>query len=239
MFALGANSTHSKLLQTSAADAKAMFSTVAILAMVTHPANMIMTIIPRAVAAYTSVQRVEEYLKEPQRSARCASMTTTDTPGSCVARFDNATFCVGPSNVVVLKEISLNLEPGQTTVCIGSAGSGKTTLARAILGELECISGHVSLSYTRVGLCTQIPWLSNGMIRNAILGANHETNMDVEWYQSVVRGCCLDVDIVSLEDGDLSDIGSRGSKLSGGQRQRVVSPIIAYDNAARTHLACI
>lgn len=72
-----------------------------------------------------------------------------------------------------------------------------------------------------IGLCTQTPWLPAGAIRAVISGASG--NKEAEWYDAVVRACCLETDIRALSAQDQTQIGSRGLNLSGGQRQRVVS----------------
>ncbi|KAL6892104.1 P-loop containing nucleoside triphosphate hydrolase protein [Trichoderma evansii] len=61
-------------------------------------------------------------------------------------------------------------------------------------------------------------WLPNGTIKEAICGFSPE---DLQWYNEVVRLCCLDEDISTMPQRDQSMIGIRGLNLSGGQRQRV------------------
>ncbi|KAF7553306.1 hypothetical protein G7Z17_g3696 [Cylindrodendrum hubeiense] len=50
------------IAQGSVLDVATVFTTVAALAVVTHPANMIMTIVPRAVASLANFDRIQEYL---------------------------------------------------------------------------------------------------------------------------------------------------------------------------------
>lgn len=49
-------------------DTETAFTAVAILGMVTHPANMVMTIVPRIVAAFASFERVQAFLTDESRS---------------------------------------------------------------------------------------------------------------------------------------------------------------------------
>jgi ATP-binding cassette, subfamily C (CFTR/MRP), member 1 len=108
----------------------------------------------------------------------------------------------------------------------GPVGSGKTTLANAILGEVPFVAGSISVSSTRIGYCQQSPWLPSGTIKEVICGFLRE---DPGWYEQVVRLCCLHEDILSFPKGDQTMIGSRGLNLSGGQRQRVVSRILLLE----------
>lgn len=49
-------------------DTETAFTAVAILGMVTHPANMVMTIVPRIVAAFASFERIQAFLTDESRS---------------------------------------------------------------------------------------------------------------------------------------------------------------------------
>ncbi|MPZ53564.1 MAG: ATP-binding cassette domain-containing protein [Acidimicrobiia bacterium] len=55
--------------------------------------------------------------------------------------FDGVT--VAFDGQIALKEIDLDIEPGQVTVVIGADGAGKTTTARTMVGLLDPLSGTV------------------------------------------------------------------------------------------------
>lgn len=214
-FALLASSRH-----TFVFDASTAYTTIAILALVTHPANMVMTVVPKAIGMMINVERLEAYLNEPDQDH--------DKPrsgGNTVVQMSKASFCAGPENTLVLNSVDLVVQRNTIVVCLGPVGSGKTSLLKAIQCELKCATGDVWLSYDRTGLCSQIPWLPQGSVKDAILGPTKAgEDIDHEWYQAVLDACCLDADLQELPHGDQTDIGSRGINLSGGQRQRVVSP---------------
>jgi ABC-type multidrug transport system fused ATPase/permease subunit len=48
-----------------------------------------------------------------------------------------------------------------------------------------------------------------------------EYPFDKERYEAVIEACALKPDFATLEDGDLTEIGSKGVSLSGGQKARV------------------
>lgn len=225
------------------------FPTIAILALVTHSANMIMTIIPKAVAAYPSFERIQSYLQPTSLSS---------TPSSPVLprnhHHDGDNDVTAPAILIkdldvswkngqqALSGINLTIPRGSIVACSGPVGSGKTTLARAILGEIRTSSGGgsgvVETSTGRIAYCAQTAWLPNRTIKEVILGpANTTMNFrggydeDVvdgdecdAWYEIVIRACCLDEDFATtLPEGDATSVGDGGMNLSGGQRQRVVS----------------
>ena len=67
--------------------------------------------------------------------------TSADTPFLSVK---NVTAAYGGGNVKVLKNVSVDIQPGQTLAVVGESGSGKSTLARAITGLLPPMEGSIS-----------------------------------------------------------------------------------------------
>lgn len=102
-------------------------------------------------------------------------------------------------------------------------GSGKSTLLKAILGEIEHISGTRQMRRgLRIAFCDQEPWLLDQSVKENIIGS---LPFEEEWYGRVVEACALGQDITGFAEGDDTGVGSGGSALSGGQKSRVVSPI--------------
>ncbi|KAK8006062.1 ABC transporter [Apiospora marii] len=216
-------------------DTETAFTTMAILSMVTHPANMVMTIVPRAVAALAGFGRIQEFMLRPSlpQPREILPEAPADTilhtlgnlePGenNVAVRLCNVTIGANPP---LLSGINTEVPAGALTIISGPTGSGKSTLIRAILGEVVPVEGTVNVSTSRAAYCAQRPWLPNGTIKEAIYGftdLENANNQDHEaWYGVVTKACCLTQDFDSLIDEDQTQIGSRGLNLSGGQRQRV------------------
>jgi ABC-type transport system involved in cytochrome bd biosynthesis fused ATPase/permease subunit len=101
-------------------------------------------------------------------------------------------------------------------------GSGKSTLLKAILGEIENISGTRQMRRgIKVAFCDQEPWLLDQSVKENIVGSRI---FDPEWYDRVIDACALAQDIDGFAEGGNTSVGSGGSALSGGQKSRVVSP---------------
>ncbi|KAF4853365.1 ABC transporter atnG [Colletotrichum siamense] len=202
-------------------DTETAFTTTALLGLVTHPANMIMTIIPQAVGSLAGFQRIQDYLLQPPRSDSRVLLRESDdamtgpTPAIVVKRV-----AIRPnvSKPPIVSNVDLEVARGSSVICSGPVGCGKSALAKALIGELPLNSGTISLSSKRIGYCAQSPWLPGGTLKEAICGFLPE---DHSWYEEVLQLCCLKEDLEGLSMGDQTMIGSRGLNLSGGQRQRV------------------
>lgn len=146
-------------LQGSQMDVSTAFTTVAILALVTEPANMIMTIVPKAFATSANFERIQAYLLEPSRidqrqiSSRLSDVPTTDRIEAAVD-IDGVTIKSPSANESLLQNIELRLRRGSITACSGAVGSGKSILAKAILGEIVPSEVRLQLHLPRLGSAT-------------------------------------------------------------------------------------
>ena len=52
---------------------------------------------------------------------------------------------VGHFATVLIHSINLNIKPGQLVAVVGHVGAGKSSLISALLGEMEKITGHVTV----------------------------------------------------------------------------------------------
>ncbi|KAF5584946.1 ABC transporter [Fusarium subglutinans] len=207
-------------LRGSTLDAKTAFTTTALLGLVTHPANMIMTIVPRAIGSLAAFGRIQDYLVRPGRAdeRRLLKPKMKDDESSPAIYLEGVNVQSQSSSRPVLENINLSINKGSIIVCAGAVGSGKTVLAQCILGEIPTSKGTISVSTKRIACCEQSPWLPGGTLKEAICSFG---KFEPGWYRHVVELCCLDQDISALPLGDNTVIGSRGLKLSGGQRQRL------------------
>ncbi|KAF2267153.1 hypothetical protein CC78DRAFT_566318 [Lojkania enalia] len=124
-----------------------------------------------------------------------------------------------------LQSINMTVPRAKITMVVGPVGCGKSTLIKAILGELPVMGGTVHLSSLRIALCDQVPWHMNGTVQQCIVGVS---DFDQRWYAAVVRSCALDEDLRQLPQGDQTQIGSKGIALSGGQSQRIALARAVY-----------
>ena len=164
-------------------------------------------------------------------------------------RFAQVSFRYG-DRPAVLRDVSLDVQPGQTVALVGRSGAGKTTLASLIARFYEPTSGRILLdgqplaSYRlaclrrQIALVTQNVTLFNDTLANniaygALAGADNEA-----LNAAVSRAQAKDF-VDQLPDGIDTVVGDNGVLLSGGQRQRVAiarallkdAPVLILDEA--------
>jgi ABC-type multidrug transport system fused ATPase/permease subunit len=145
---------------------------------------------------------------------------------------NNIYFTYEGNDKETLKDINLEVKPGQIVAIVGKSGSGKTTLVDVITGVLTPNAGQVTISKIKSadvsrqfpGAISYVPqdvFISNGTIRsNICLGFEINEISDEEIWQALETAQLFDV-VNQLPSKLDNPIGDRGSKLSGGQRQRL------------------
>jgi len=132
---------------------------------------------------------------------------------------------------VVLKDINLDLRPGEKVALVGQSGVGKTTLVSLIPRFYDPASGsividghdirNVKLASLRrqIGIVSQEAFLFNGTIRdNIAYGKTEVTNEEIV---AAAKKANAHSFIMALEEGYSTSVGERGVNFSGGQRQRI------------------
>lgn len=154
-------------------------------------------------------------------------------PGRLTGRLEvsHATFAYDPGGPPALKNVSIEVEPGEFVALVGGSGAGKSTLLRLILGFETPQSGGVfydgkdlakiDLSVVRqqLGVVIQNASLVPGSILDNIVGAS-SLSLDDAWEAAAKAG--LDEEIRAMPMGMHTIVSESGGNLSGGQRQRLM-----------------
>lgn len=225
------------------------FTTLTLLGLLTSPLEKILKSIPIFTATFGCFDRIQAYLlleiqthaeillSEERRRPTISSTSSTsdvtvlrieaekaDRPPSCAVVLDNVTVRYGSGDsAAVLTDFSLSLDHGQVVMVVGPVGCGKSTLLKTILGDLVIARGALWRNEIEAAYCQQTPWLTNGTVRDNIVGQSLHHDDDDAWYGTVKSACGLDEDISGWPDADDTKIGSAGIVCSGGQKQRLVS----------------
>lgn len=140
---------------------------------------------------------------------------------------ENVSVAAKEAEGFVLKDLSFSIPTNRLTIIIGPVGSGKSVLAKTLIGEIEP-TGSIYASSLQMAYCDQNTWLPDGSMQDAIT-MHMGLELDEARYNAVIEACALGIDIQEL-GGSQTRIGSNGSKLSGGQKQRLALARALYSS---------
>ena len=132
--------------------------------------------------------------------------------------------------VAIVRNVQFSLRPGEVLAVVGPSASGKTTLARLLVGLWPSMGGKVRLdgadvyAWDKTELGPYLGYLPQGVeLLEGTLAENIARFGDVDMVQveAAARLVGLHDLIMALPEGYNSPVGRDGALLSGGQRQRV------------------
>ena len=133
--------------------------------------------------------------------------------------------------VEVLKDVDLDIRPGENVAVVGSTGAGKTTLVTLIHRFADVTNGRITVDgydirdvtrrsmVQQMSMVLQEPYLFSGTVRDNIR-YSHVDATDEEVVQAAQTVGAHDF-IEGLENGYDTVLAERGVNLSVGQRQLV------------------
>ena len=179
--------------------------------------------------AAAGAKRIFEILDHVSSVPETPNPQPLPTPLQGRIRIREAGFRYG--NRAVIRNLNLDIRPGEMIGLVGASGSGKSTLVNLICRFYDVSEGaieldgvdirHVSLSDYRshMGLVLQEPFLFFGTIAdNIAYGKPHATREEIV---AAARAAHAHEFILRLPHGYDSLVGERGQGLSGGERQRI------------------
>jgi ABC-type Mn2+/Zn2+ transport system ATPase subunit len=132
-----------------------------------------------------------------------------------------ASLAVGYDSTPVLTDVTFAAHPGERIAVLGPNGGGKTTLFRALLGELAPLAGTVDVA-TRCAIVAQTERSRLDFPVTALDVAQMGTVTRLPWWRRPGRAE-REQALEALEAVGLADQAGRSfGDLSGGQRQRVL-----------------
>jgi len=213
--------------QLSIGSLVAFFATAAVMASPVEFSGMLLAM---ALTAKTAVDRHFEVMDSPN--------TITSPPEPRLPRqlagalhFDNATFAFDDApDKPILKDITLDVQPGETMALVGITGSGKSALIQLVPRLFDVTGGAITIDGVDlrdfdveelrriVAVAFEDTTLFSNSVRdNVLLGAPVRTDEVLDEALDVAQAHFA----YSLPEGVDTLIGEEGLSLSGGQRQRI------------------
>ncbi len=196
--------------------------------MLTWPVASIGWVTSLVKQAEASQERINEFL-DSDPEIKNHKETEDQIKGK--VNFKNVTFTYEDTNITALKNISFEVNQGETLAIIGKTGSGKSTVLDLIGRLYDVEEGAIEVDGKNVenlnldslrrniGYVPQDAFLFSDSIRNNIkFGKENATDQDVI---EAAKTASVHKNIKNFSKGYDTVLGERGITLSGGQKQRV------------------
>ena len=180
--------------------------------------------------AQASLKRISALLDEEIEIKDLDIITHVDYQGKIEFKHFNFAYPDDP-NTLILKDISLKINAGETVGIVGKIGSGKSTLVNMLFRLYNVNEGtlfiddidimHLPIKEIRenIGYCPQDNFLFSDTIKNNIAFSNE--NMELSEVKEAAKFSSVDDNIEGFKDKYDTLIGEKGVSLSGGQKQRI------------------
>lgn len=207
----------------------ALVAFMSLLLLLAWPVESLGFILASAQEAMTAADRIFEVLDTAPELTDPQHPLHLPVAAGAIA-FDGVSFAYPGTSEPVLRDIWLEVEPGETLMVVGATGSGKTTLVSLVPRLYDPTVGRITLDgidiarlplaelRRHIGVAFEDPILFSASVReNVLLGAPDATEADLLEALEVAQADF----VFDLPWGLDTRIGEQGLALSGGQRQRL------------------
>lgn len=193
---------------------------------------------PRALTqAATSAERIFEILDEEPAIKNMPKVLSRSIKGK--VSFKNISFGY-KSYEPILKNINLDVTPGEMIGLVGHSGAGKSTLINLVMRLYDVDEGNILIDgndirdisleelRSQIGAVLQETFLFSGTILENIIYAKPDATLE-EVIKAAKIANAHDF-IMKFPDGYDTKVGEKGHRLSGGERQRIaIARAILHD----------
>lgn len=188
-----------------------------------------------------SIDRVFELYNEPYDIKNKENAPALESVTGAI-HFDNISFKYDEHGSYALKDVNLQVEPGETIALVGMSGGGKSTLVSLIPRFYDVTEGAIKMDGAdirdiqvrtlrdQIGMVLQDNILFSESIAVNIRMGNPEAT-DEEVIRAAKAANAHEF-ILNLSEGYDTLVGERGVKLSGGQKQRIAIARVFLKNPA-------
>ncbi len=172
-------------------------------------------------------ERTFELLDEPEQSPDVEPAAVVEAPTGAVS-FNDVRFGYTPDKVL-MENMDIHVQPGQTVAIVGPTGAGKTTLVNLLMRFYEVDGGSITVDGVDIrqmrrgdlrhifGMVLQDTWLFKGSIRDNIgYGCTDATEEEIV---AAAKAAHADRFIRTLPEGYDTELNEEASNISQGQKQ--------------------
>lgn len=190
-------------------------------------AAMVIVMIPKALA---SLERVGEVLAKEEEIVDGQKVSFEPRADSPIAVFDHVDFAYSGAEEAVLSDITFEIPKGVTAI-VGGTGSGKSTIAKALLrlkdttkGEIRFLGDSIQdvtqeALRARISYVPQKAFLFSGTVKDNFLFGNPQAT--IEEMKQAARIAQAEDFINHLAGQYDAFVAQKGNNFSGGQKQRL------------------
>ena len=178
-----------------------------------------------------SFERWLKILESPQEAEQRRQIPTDENNQQWMSKghikFNNYSVKYRPDTEVVIKDLSVDIKPGEKIGIVGRTGSGKSTLCLSLCRVLEAFGGNIEIDGVdistvglsdlrdRITVIPQEPVLFNSTLRFNLDPENKISDKEVV---SILEKACLK-DLLTRDGNGLDfKITEKGSNLSAGEK---------------------
>ncbi|BDZ30428.1 thiol reductant ABC exporter subunit CydC [Lactiplantibacillus sp. WILCCON 0030] len=212
-------------------------------------AAFVLSVFPLVDAFQSVSQGVSEWPSYQRSIRRVNALDTTPTDETdqttltepfSVLQVADLNFQYQEGSRQIFKQLNLSLQAGEKLALLGPSGTGKSTLLKLVLGDLQPTAGTVQLNDVPIsrlqteraklfGVLDQQPYLFNTSIMNNVRMGNPDAT------DAQVKAALKSVELAPLIEGlpDQYDtvVEEGGARFSGGERQRIALARILLQDA--------